>query len=151
MVEELSSIHVFMDLENTMKHFTDTSLHSAVQQSETVLNILYPWWKENPDMSVVLHHISDSVEFQEHDLVHICISTIWTEAGSAPVQTYNFACRAITTNMLSSWKCLVQIKKFIGASFYQLCIGLKLGALSPSHIKDGPWLSKMGGSNFSTA
>ena len=43
LVEELSSIHVFTDLENAMKHFADTSLHSAVQQSESVLDILYPW------------------------------------------------------------------------------------------------------------
>ena len=151
LVGELSSTHAFTDPENTMKHFADTSLHSAVQQSETVLDVLYPWWEENPDTTVVLHHVPDSVGFQEHNLVHMRITTIWTEAGSALVRTYDFARRAITANMLSSWKCLAQVKKFIGASFYWLRIGPKLSTLSPSHIKNGPWLSKMGGSNFSTA
>ena len=66
-----------------------------------------------------------------------------------PVWAYDFAHKAITADMLSSWKHLAQIKKFIGTSFYQLRIGPKLGTLSPSHIKDGPWLSKTGGSNFS--
>ena len=72
------------------------------------------------DTTVVLHHVPDSVEFQEHDLVHMCVTTIQAEAGSAPVRTYDFAHRAITANMLSSWKRLAQIKKFISASFYQL-------------------------------
>ena len=91
------------------------------------------------------------MEFQEHDLVHMRVTAVRAEAGSAPVRTYDFARKAITTEMLSSWKRLAQVKKFIGTSFYWLHIGLKLGMLSPSHIKDGPWLSKTGGSNFSTA
>ena len=115
LVGELSSIHVFTDSENAMKHFADTSLHSVVQQSELVLDILYPWWEESPDMAVVLHHVPDAVEFQEHDLVHMCVTAIWMEAGSAPVQIYDFARKAITANMLSSWKCLAQVKKFIGS------------------------------------
>ena len=99
----------------------------------------------------MLHHVPDSVEFQEHNLVHMRVTTVRVEAGSVSVQTYEFARRAITANMLSSWKHLAQVKKFIDASFYRLHIGLKLGMLSLSHIKDGPWLSKTGGSNFSTA
>ena len=91
------------------------------------------------------------MEFQEHNLVHMRVTAIRAEAGSAPVQTYNFARKAITADMLSSWKRLVHAKKFISASFYQLRIGPKLAMLSPSHVKDGPWLSKTGGSNFSTA
>ena len=91
------------------------------------------------------------MEFQEHDLVHMRVTAVWAEAGLAPVCTYDFAHKAITADMLSSWKFLVQVRKFIGASFYRLRIRPKLGMLSPSHIKDGPWLSKMGGSNFSTA
>ena len=31
--------------------------------------------------------------------------------------------------MLSSWKCLAQVRKFIITSFYWLCIGPKLGIL----------------------
>ena len=101
-----------------MKQFADTSLHSAVQQSEAVLNVLYPWWEESLDTTVMLHHVLDSVEFQEYDLVHMHVTAIWAKVGSAPVQTYDFACRIITANMLSVWKCLVQVKKFIGTSFY---------------------------------
>ena len=150
LVGKLSSIHVFTNSENAMKRFADTSLHSVVHQSETVLDILYPWWEENLDTFVVLHHVPDSVGFQEHNLVHMHVTAIWAEAGSALVQTYDFAHRAITAKMLSFWKRLAQIKKFIGTSFYQLQIGPKLGMLSLSHIKDRPWLSRTGGSNFST-
>ena len=89
--------------------------------------------------------------FQEHDLVHMRVTAIRVEAGSSPVRTYDFARKAITAEMLSSWQRLAQVRKFIGASFYRLRVGPKLPALRPSHIKDGPWLSKTGGSNFSTA
>ena len=87
-----------------MKQFADTSLHSAVQQSEAVLDILYSWWEESLDTAVTLHHVPDSVEFQEHDLVHMHATAIRVEVGLALVQTYNFACRAITADMLSAWK-----------------------------------------------
>ena len=85
LVGEPPSIHVFTDSENTIKRFADTFLHSAVQQSESVLDILYPWWEESPDTTIVLHHVPDTVEFQEHDLVHMCITAVWAEAGLAPV------------------------------------------------------------------
>ena len=45
---------------------------------------------------------------------------------------------------------LIQVKKFISVFFYQLHMGPKLYPLSPSYIKNSPWLFKIGDFNFLT-
>ena len=95
-----------------------------------------------------LFHFPSMSVFQTIVCLPLIVATTLTSSRYLSKRVYWSLKR--TTEIISFWKHLVQIKKFIGVSFYQLCMGLKLYALSLFHIRNGFWLSKTGSFNFLT-
>ena len=146
----IKEIHVFSDSTNALRHCMDASHHSGQFASISISEKLVPWFQLHPDTSLHLHHISDGVEIEDHQLVHLLATSTRVEAGGAPVISADFARREAVTRMLNSWNTLFRTSKYIGSNFLSL-YQRKDTPLLPTHLNGGPWMRKTGHSHALTA
>jgi hypothetical protein len=95
---------------------------------------------------VHLHHITNGMDLEDHQLAHILATLIHVEAGRVPVISANFARCGAVTQMLNGWNSLFWFKKYIGLNFLTLD-QRKDTPLVPTHLNSGPWMHKVGHSH----
>jgi hypothetical protein len=104
-----------------MLHLTmDISHHSGQQLSLSICKVLVPWLQHHPNNTVHFHHITDGMDLENHQLVHILATSTHIKVGSVPVISANFARCRVVTQMLHGWNSLFQSKKYIGSNFLTL-------------------------------
>jgi hypothetical protein len=149
-LEDVQQVHVFSDPANALCLTMDTSHHSGQHSSLSICKVLVPWLQHPPNNCVHFHHITPSVELEDHQLAHILATSTRVEAGGAPVISADFARRGAVTQTLEGWNSLFQSKKYIGSNFLTLYQS-KGTPFVPTHIKSGPWMRKAGHSHSLTA
>lgn len=149
-LEDVCQIHVFSNSTNVLCHCLDTSHHSGQPASLIICNMLIPWFHMNPDNSLFLHHVTNSMELEDHQLAHLLATSTHVEVGGAPVITADYAHRGAVTCMLDGWNSLFCSSKYIGSNFLPL-YKAKGVPLVPTHVKSGLWMRKTGHSHSMTA
>jgi hypothetical protein len=149
-LEDIHQVHVFSDSANVLCLTMDMSHHFGQHSSLSICKVLLPWLRHHSNNSVHFHHITDGVDLEDHQLVHILATLTCVEAGSVPVISANFARHKAVTQMLDGWNSLFQSKKYIGSNFLTL-YQRKDTPLILTHVKSGPWMCKVGHSHSLTA
>jgi hypothetical protein len=96
-LEDVQQVHVFSDSANMLCLTMDVSHHLGQHSSLSICKVLVPWLRHHPNNCVHFHHITPSVELEDHQLVHILATSTCVEAGGAPVISANFARRGAVT------------------------------------------------------
>jgi hypothetical protein len=149
-LDEIQEIHIYSDSTNALNLAFDASHHSGQIESLTIIETLAPWLEESPLRSLTLHHITNGVELDDHELAHMTCTGIRAEAGGNPTISADKARKDAIDRMINGWRDLFQSKKYIGNSFLKL-YSAKDTPLVPSHLKGGPWLNKVQESQDLTA
>jgi hypothetical protein len=103
-----------------------------------IIETLALWLEESPLWSLTLHHITNGVELDDHELAHMTCMGIHAEAGGNPLISADRARKDID-HMIIGWRDLFQSKKYISNSFLKL-YSTKDTPLVPSQ---GPWINKV--------
>jgi hypothetical protein len=149
-LEDIHQVHVFSNSANVLCLTMDMSHHSGQHSSLSICKVLVPWLQHHPNNSVHFHHITDGMDLEDHQLVHILATSMRVEVGSVPVISANFArCRAVT-RMLDGWNSLFWTKKYINSNFLTL-YQRKDTPLILAHVNSMPWMHKVGHSHSLTA
>jgi hypothetical protein len=90
-LEDVQRVHVFSDSANMLRLTMDMSHHSGQHSSLSICKVLVPWLRHHPNNCVHLHHITPSVELEDHQLAHILATLTRVKAGGAPVISADFA------------------------------------------------------------
>jgi hypothetical protein len=118
--------------------------------SLSICKVLVPWLQCHPNNTVHFHHITDSMDLEDHQLMHILATLTCVKAGSVLVISADFARHRAVTWMLNGWNSLFQSKKYISSNFLTL-YQRKDTPLIPTHVNSGPWMCKVGHSHSLTA
>jgi hypothetical protein len=149
-LEDTHQVHVSSNSANVLCLTMDVSQHSEQHLSLSICKVLVPWLQHHPNNTVHFHHITDGVDLEGHQLMHILATMTRVEAGSAPVISSDFVRCGAVTWMLNGWNSLFQFKKYIGSNFLTL-YQRKDTPLVPTHVNIGPWMHKFGHSHSLTA
>jgi hypothetical protein len=95
----------------------DASHHLGQHSSLSICKVLVPWLQRHPNNTVHFHHITDGVDLEDHQLVHILATSTHVKMGRVPVISANFAKRRVVIQMLNGWNSLFWSKKYIGLNF----------------------------------
>jgi hypothetical protein len=99
-LEDVHQVHVFSNSANTLCLMIKASHHSGQHLSLSICKVLVPWLQHHPNNTVHLHHITDGVDLEDHQLMHIFATLTCIKAGSALVVSANFARHRVVTWML---------------------------------------------------
>jgi hypothetical protein len=149
-LEDIHQVHVFSNSASMLCLTMDTSHHLGQHLSLSICKVLVPWLQHHPNNTAHFHHITDGVDLEDHQLVHILAISTCVKVGSALVISADFArCRAVT-QMLDGWNSLFWSKKYIGSNFLTLD-QRKDTPLILTHVNSGLWMCKVGHSHSLTA
>jgi hypothetical protein len=101
--------------------------------------VLVPWLQHHPNNTVHFHYITDGVDLEDHQVVHILATLTCVKAGSVLVISADFARRGAVTQMLNGWNSLFQSKRYIGSTFLTL-YQRKDTPLILTHVNSGLWM-----------
>lgn len=90
-LENVHQVHIFSNSTNMLQHCMDASHHSEQHLSLFICGVLIPWFKQDHSNHIFLHHITDGVELQDHQLVHILATLTRIEAGTALIISADYA------------------------------------------------------------
>jgi hypothetical protein len=96
-LDDVQQVHVFSDSANALPLTMDVSYHLGQHLSLSICKVLVPWLRHHPNNCIHFHHITPSVELEDHQLVHILATSTRVEAGGAPVISADFARRGVVT------------------------------------------------------
>ncbi|KAF9461221.1 hypothetical protein BDZ94DRAFT_1299379 [Collybia nuda] len=113
-LDEIHSIHIFSDSTNVIYHMMDASHHSGQMASLAICDMLLQWLDSQPNNHLHLHHITTGVELEDHQLVHIFISSAHVEVGAAPLISADYTRCAAVIHMLEEWNNLFYSLAYIG-------------------------------------
>jgi hypothetical protein len=128
----------------------DMSHHLGQYSSLSICKVLVPWLQHHPNNTVHFHHITDGVDLEDHQLVHILATSTCVDVGSVPVISANFTRCGVVTWILNGWNSLFPSKKYIGSNFLTL-YQTKDTPLVLTHVNSGLWMHKVGHSHSLTA
>jgi hypothetical protein len=128
----------------------DVSHHLGQHLSLSICKVLVPWLQHHPDNTTHFHHITDGVDLEDHQLMHILTTSTCIKMGSAPVISANFVRCGAVTWMLDGWNSLFWSKKYISSNFLTL-YQRKDTPLVLTHVNSGLWMCKVGHSHSLTA
>lgn len=89
-MDNICEIHILSDSVNALWHTMDASYHSGHLLSVDICNTLVPWFQLLPNSVIHLHHISDKVEINDHQLAHLLATSTRVEAGGEPIISADF-------------------------------------------------------------
>jgi hypothetical protein len=149
-LDNIHQVHVFSDSSNMLCLSLDASHHFRQHFSLSICKVLVTWLQHHPNIMVHLHHITDGVELEDHQLTHILATSTCIEAGRLPVISADFPRYRVVTCTLKGWNSLFWSKKYIGSNFLTL-YQRKDTPLIPTHVNSWPWMCKVRHSNSLTA
>jgi hypothetical protein len=100
-LDNIHQVHVFSDSSNMLCLSLDASHHFRQHFSLSICKVLVTWLQHHPNIMVHLHHITDGVELEDHQLTHILATSTCIEAGRLPVISADFPRYRVVLRLLS--------------------------------------------------